>query len=414
MKKITLLIIAELLTCSLFSQNLIKNGSFEDFYRCPDNYLVDYQAKFLPSWTMPTNGTPDYFNKCSKNMVGVPQNFMGSIFPAHGDGFVGLVILDSPNLKETISYKDYLKRDINLPVTITNKRKKKDKPKEVKPINYREYIQTQFTLPLQRGNMYLISFKYAFPNYSTFISNRLGVLLSREKVKQKSGVINYKPQLCLDSTILNFVPGVWHEFKDTFRAYGGESFITIGNFYDDQQTSTILNDISDVNTIMQQTILANQIAYVYIDDVKVELLKDNTPTIYRYRPFSQMTKGDIDELINTNLYAVLDEVYFNVGNPDLPPLSLQQHFQLVEMLKTNSQLGINLYGLWQEHELDGAEASNRVASFKRWLETNGIKEERIKISILEFKSITNNSNYTMYGLEYPVHSNLVMFNFFSL
>jgi len=406
--------IVGLISCPLSGQNLIKNGSFEEFYRCPDNYIVDYQVNFLPGWFMPTKGTPDYFNKCSKSMVGIPQNFMGSIFPAHGDAFIGLVILDSPNLTETINYKDYQKKDVNLPLTITNKRKKRDKPKVTKPVNYREYIQSQFTVPMQRNNVYLISFKYAIPNYSTFVSNKLGVLLSRDKVRQKNGVIEFKPQLSLDSTILNYEPGIWYEFRDTFRAYGGESFITIGNFYDDNQTSTILNDISDVNTVMQQTILTNQIAYVYIDDVKVELLKEKAPTIDRYIPYSQIAKDDISRLVNSSHFAILDEVYFNVGNPDIQPLGLFQHFQLIEMLKFNSQLGINLYGLCHEHEIDDVGASGRVNNLKRWLVNSGIGEERIKVSVLELKSVSSGFSYTMYGIEYPVYSSLVMFNLFSL
>lgn len=414
MRILFLIVAMEFLTHSLFSQNLVKNGSFEEFYRCPDNYLVDYQAKFLPGWTMPTKGTPDYFNKCSKDMVGIPQNFMGSIFPAHGNGFVGLVILDSPNLHETINYKDYLKRDINLPVTIKNKKKKKDKPKELKPINYREYIQSSFIIPLQKNNLYTVSFKYAVANYSTFISNRLGVLLSREVVKQKDGVINYTPQLSIDSTMLCFEPGIWHEFQDTFRAYGGESFITIGNFYDDRQTATILNDISDVNTTLQHTILTNQIAYVYIDDVKVELLNGKAPIIQRYIPFSQISREEIDILKDSSYFAILDEVYFNVGNPDIEPLSLYQHQQLLDILKQNSTLGISIYGTLQEHELDNAEATKRVDNLKRWLINNGINDNRIKVSVLEFKSVTNNLSYTVYGIEYPVYSRLVMFNLFSL
>lgn len=413
MRIIFLIIATVLLGHSLFSQNLVKNGSFEEFYRCPDNYLVDYQAKFLPGWSMPTKGTPDYFNKCSKDMVGIPQNFMGSIFPAHGNGFVGLVILDSPNLNETINYKDYLKRDINLPVTIKNKKKKKDKPKELKPINYREYIQSSFIIPLQKNNLYIVSFKYALANYSTFISNRLGVLLSREIVKQKDGVINYTPQLSIDSTMLCFEPGIWHEFQDTFMAYGGESFITIGNFYDDRHTSTILNDISDVNTTLQHTILTNQIAYVYIDDVKVELLRGKAPIIQRYIPFSQISREEIDVLKDSSYFAILDEVYFNVGNPDIEPLSLYQHKQLLEILK-NSTLGINIYGALQEHELDNSEATKRLDNLKHWLIDSGIDNSRIKTKVLQFKSVTNNLSYTVYGIEYPVYSRLVMFNLFSL
>ncbi|HRX32391.1 MAG TPA: hypothetical protein P5349_10935, partial [Tenuifilaceae bacterium] len=137
MKHTTIIFLLTLFMLNATSQNLILNGSFEKFYRCPNNFSEKRIKKFLPNWEMPTKGNPDYFNKCSKDMVGVPQNFMGNIHAFEGVGYVGFVLLDTP----------------------------KNQKKE---INYREYLQTHLGTTLQRNELYLVKFYYSVAAYSTY------------------------------------------------------------------------------------------------------------------------------------------------------------------------------------------------------------------------------------------------------
>lgn len=400
-------------------QNLIKNGGFEKFFTCPDNYTVEYTKRFIPDWTMPTKGTPDYFNRCSKEMVGVPQNFMGSIFPAEGDGFVGLVLLDTPDVKEEIDYRDYVHSGPLAPVTITNANiKKPDTKRRVKPINYREYLQTQLTTPLQPNQLYRVSFKYALAQHSTFVTNRLGVVFSQNPIKQKDGFLPYKPNVFIDSSVLFATPGFWVEFADTFRTRGGELYMTIGNFYDDKHTQYFSNDISGLNITLQRTILNNQVAYYYIDDVRLEPVKaaDVGELPLRFIPFSMLKRHEFQKIDTAcRNYALLDEVYFDIGQPGTNPRSLCQLNWLIDYLANNPGVGIELNGLIHEVESDTLGSSSRLYAFKQYLSARGIGENRIKLRVLDdIKSLSPKYSFYREGLPCVFYSSLVAIRFFNI
>jgi len=413
-----------ILTCFLLSgfaltgQNLIRNGGFEKFYTCPDNYTAEYTKRFLPYWAMPTKGTPDYFNRCSREMVGVPQNFMGSIFPAEGDGFVGLVLLDTPDVKEEIDYRDYVHSGPLAPVTITNANiKKPDTKRKVKPINYREYIQTQLITPLQPNQLYRISFKYALAQHSTFLSNKLGIAFTEKAIVQKDGVLPFKPTVFIDTAVLFCTPGIWVEFVDTFRTRGGELFMTLGNFSPDSQTAYISNDISSLNTTLQHTILTNQVAYYYIDDIRLEpTKKDDVKELSpRFLPFSMLKKHDLLKIDTLCRYfALLDEVYFDIGQPGTKPRSLYQLYWLIDFLAQNPNLGVELNGILHEFEYDTVGAGSRLQAMIEYLQEMGISSSRIRLKISEdYKSISPKYRFYREGLPCVFYSSLVAVRFFT-
>lgn len=69
------------------AQNLVPNGSFEEYTECPQ---FAQQLTFAPPWSV-LFGTPDYFNACcTTSYVGVPQNFAGSTYAAEGNAYLGL------------------------------------------------------------------------------------------------------------------------------------------------------------------------------------------------------------------------------------------------------------------------------------------------------------------------------------
>lgn len=401
------------------SQNLVRNGGFEKFYTCPDNYTEDYSKRFLPFWAMPTKGTPDYFNRCSKEMVGVPQNFMGSIFPAEGDGFIGLVLLDTPEVTEEIDYRDYVRSGPLMPVTITNANiKKPNTKKKAKPINYREYVQTTLTTPLQPNQLYRISFKYALAQHSTFVSNRLGVVFTQNPIFQKKGVLSYKPVVCIDTVVLYSTPGIWVEFSDTFRTRGGEMYMTIGNFYEDSQCSYFPNDISSLNISLQRTILANQVAYYYIDDVRLEAVKKNEKVYISPHtiPFSLLKRSEyykIDTL--GSHFALLDEVYFDIGQPGSKPRSISQLDWLIKFLSENPSIGIQLNGILHEVETDGVGSDSRLLALKNYMSEHGIDAKRIVTQThTDFKSVSTKYRFFREGLPCVYFTSLVAVRFFNV
>lgn len=365
----------------LFAQTLVLNGSFEKFYKCPNNFTETKTTKFLPNWEMPTKGTPDYFNICSKEMVGVPQNFMGNIHAFEGVGYIGLVLMDTP----------------------------KDVRKE---INYREYIQTRFAVSLQRDELYLIKFYYSVAAYSTYGINRLGIYFSHTKITQKKGVFNFKPQINIDTSAIYCNPGEWIQFCDTFRAYGDENFMTIGNFYKDSKTKYIINDISMYPNTIQEKVNTNQVAYYYIDNVSVEKIdkkdfKNDYDFIQKFRPFSHYNNQDLLDSVGSEISYLLDDVYFNTIDNNLPPVSFFQIDNLANLLIENPEINITLIGLLQNLEKETRGATLRTNVFLKLLIDRGISANRIITKTENIKIFPRTIKFYIQGKSTELNSNLI-------
>ena len=87
MKRVAAISVA--LTSVLLSagQNLVPNGSFEEYTSCPE--LIS--SVFLTGWTNLHTTSADYFNACNLNGVAdVPLNQFGYQYASDGQAYVGL------------------------------------------------------------------------------------------------------------------------------------------------------------------------------------------------------------------------------------------------------------------------------------------------------------------------------------
>lgn len=226
----------------LQAQNLVPNPSFEICKKCPNDYNIKYRKELIPGWYMATGGTPDYFNSCTRVQVGVPQNFMGSCFAKDGQAYIGLILLLEP------------------PIDTTSK-----------ATDYREYIESKLNEPLAKDQWYRVAFYFSVAPNSTYGINRLGVYFSEKKIGNRisTRILNFKPQVSIDSTLILTEKQNWFAFIDTFKAKGNESYMTIGNFYNDKKTNYKTLDVFGISKVQQTRIAANKIAYYYIDLVSV-------------------------------------------------------------------------------------------------------------------------------------------------
>lgn len=204
------------------AQNLVPNPSFEFFYQCPPYPGQIHEAT---SWDSPLKTTTDFFHRCAPIASGssVPENIVGFQEPATGDGYVGI--------------RTWIPRiDGNPP--------------------YREYLSTTLIRPLEKGKVYELSFKVSVGDNATFLSDKIGLYLSATPFE--SALIYYfQPQLTnTQGQIIKEKEG-WITISGTYQASGGEQFLIIGNFYDDENTDRIPTS-------------GNQpMVYFYIDDVEI-------------------------------------------------------------------------------------------------------------------------------------------------
>ena len=93
-----------------FCQNLVPNGSFENYSACPKDLtgIGEFGSWVIGWWDSST--TPDYFNSCGDECVSTPYNACGFQYPFDGTAYAGFATISSdyinaPTYRECISAK---------------------------------------------------------------------------------------------------------------------------------------------------------------------------------------------------------------------------------------------------------------------------------------------------------------------
>ena len=242
-KKQTMLIIFLLLgtfSFKVLSQNLVPNGNFENIksikcsFSTPDQNLNDY----VYNWSTPTIGSTDIWFYDSTSNKNCSQNlFINGIRPRSGRICLGFY-----------SYS------------------------QITP-NYREYAQVKLNKSLVKGKSYTAKF-YVLLNkkLSSVSSNKLGMYFSVEAVKaqdpkSQSAILAMKQSQIHEEKIIHNNSD-WVEIKSCFTATESFNYLTIGNFFTDEETS-----------LSQPNGLISKDAYYFVDDVSVEELTFDLPTV---------------------------------------------------------------------------------------------------------------------------------------
>ena len=229
MMKPVLLLLGVIAVSTLSAQSLIKNGGFEEKAYCPASFNQT-SLNILTNWKQPTQGTPDYFHECSRK-AGVPGNVFGKQGAYEGKAYAGLVTFTSG------------KRD------------------------YREYLQIKLDRPLTAGEIVCVEVQLSPADMSLFVTDGFGMYFSRGILKQgNQKVISRNTQVGNPRLHLLDEQGFWTKISDTFVAEGGEEWLTLGNFRNDSDLTILRRTRED------GAIDANDWAYLYIDDLKVEIV----------------------------------------------------------------------------------------------------------------------------------------------
>jgi gliding motility-associated-like protein len=247
------------LLCIVFpaktQENLVPNGSFEEYNWCPD-YTNGYYITACKYWNMPTLGSSDYFNSCSTDtgsntfpQFGVPQNYIGHQDARTGNGYAGLVFVQDEIGSQTNS----------------------------------EYIQVKLEKQLEAGKFYHLQF---YINCSQLViggtqpvcPNSIGTLLTPSELNINNyDIIPMTPQFQSDLNVFFCDTAKWFELNHTFQAVGNENYLTIGVF-----TPLPIIQVTDYTG----NILSGASVYYYIDDVLlteidyISLIEGKIPNVF--------------------------------------------------------------------------------------------------------------------------------------
>jgi hypothetical protein len=207
-------------------QNLVPNGSFEEYEDCP-NALNQIDRAL--GWSR-YRGSPDYFNMCADGgIMGVPLNIVGYQYPASGSAYAGLITWNS-----------------NFP-------------------NGREHVGAQLAEPLLQNTPVYISFKVSpatdgsVPIQSVhWTASGAGLRFVMSPYLQNDAA----PLPNSAALYLSFAPNdtaIWYNVSGIYVPDSAYEYLVLGNFFvDDLVVSEVLNPSGTYPS-----------AYVYYDDVCV-------------------------------------------------------------------------------------------------------------------------------------------------
>lgn len=335
-------------TGNLFAQNLINNPSFEEKNCCPDGYS---QFHCTNIWTRPTRGTSDYYNGCKNKFynpeVKVPQNFFGYQAAFDGDAYVGIYTF----------YKD----------------------------SYREYIQMELDSALTKGKKYGFSIQTSLADKAGIAVNSLGVAFSDTLVKQRSLLFTLElPHEILQNRSKSFLNNKekWTDLYIDYIAKGGEKFIIIGNFLDNNAMDTI-------PAVTAETERSERFAaYYYLDNICFAPWKDdNTCTCFNngQPPIIKQEYSEISTIIKEDIPKVgekfiLKNIYFETAKATLLPESNHALDSLYHLLIKYPMMEINIGGHTDsegEHQYNLVLSESRALAVYTYLVERGISSLRL-------------------------------------
>jgi OOP family OmpA-OmpF porin len=317
------------------AQNLVPNPGFENFIHCPGGYSQAPHEFRVPDWASANLGTPDYFNACSRGEADVPNNWAGTSDAYEGLGFAGIFLIVNNGYQ------------------------------------YQEYLQSKLLEPLLKDSAYHIEFHYKLSSYSRFSVNRIGLLLTDSMIVSKADkYLNLKPTLdiCKDSA-LTTETGLWEKASMTYQARGGERYVTIGNFYSNEQTKQYKIEFRPMGNEMLEIG-----SYYYVDGVKVipKYILDQQEKLVP--EFSIPTA-------KTNTNYVLRNIQFQLNSYKLIPPSFEELDALATYLRANSKFKIQVFGHTDDQGSDNYNlklSENRAATVAFYLIQAGVDKSRIE------------------------------------
>ena len=278
------------------AQNLVPNPSFEIYDWCPPGDNTSFGPPYpCPPWQNGNDGNIDYFNPCGDSEYNSPNNILGYQDPHSGVAYGGL----------------FVRHHIN---------------------SIREYFQSPLLAPLEAGVTYYVEFYVSRAALWCAVSH-IGAYLSEMPPPFNSNqVINVTPQIdYLFGYMYEEVE--WIPVTGCFVAEGGEMYITIGNFYDNDNTPT------------DSCYSGSGVSYLYIDDVSVIAAGD---------PADPLDLDLDDSAVSCYAYEIDPEqsgvVYFWSDGSNEPTLTVYQSGTYALTITNGCNVGVDSI----EVEIEGA------------------------------------------------------------
>ena len=332
------------------AENLVENGSFE---------ATTGKIKKLGSidmatgWSSPTGVRADLYLPSDKiPEIGTPNNFYGKEEPKDGSNYAGIF---------AYSYNDKMPRS---------------------------YIMAKLKTPLKKGMKYCVSFHASLAELSKYSANNVGAILAKKAygTDAKASIIEKPHVVHHENKVFNAFYN-WERVCGTYESEGGEKYIIIGNFVNNEGTANERN--KQPKDQKGTPVIA---AYYYIDDVSVTLLEEGKQC--------DCGIGDLEDEVSSTIYqrpsymkegmSAKEKIeaqagFFAFGKNKLQPEAIKALDLIAENMKADPSMKVEIMGFADENEIARAEENplyegmdqKRIEIAKRYLKDKGIAEDRI-------------------------------------
>lgn len=388
-------------------KNLVYNPSFEEHWTCsPYQYYDSLPCK---GWYSIDEGTPDYFNRCNVmkqlDIEDDSNDYVGYCKPRSGEACFGLVIIGTKN-------------------------------------GEMEHIQGHLTKVLTANHKYKVSFwvrlNYEFSDVATY---NIGAYISKDN-KRSSAIPEYgkdyyaismtpdKKASVGNPTYKFLTDSNWLNISGIYVAKGGEKYITIGMFWDDNPKIVKaweyihpkgikgIGDKRFCKALEKYALVKNKylekrfehssgkngakhLAYYYVDDVSVSEINEDTisssikdTTNEAVIGFDNSMSKDKQLSIEANKNIILNNVVFGPDESSILSTSFDELNQLVAYMQKNSATKIVINGYTDNtgtQEKNLSLSNSRAKAVADYLISNGIDKNRV--------------SYKGYGSANPIESN---------
>lgn len=353
MKKTLLVILSlGLFNAGVFAQddNLVTNPMFEEH----DGKLKKPgQLSVASGWTPGTAGAVDLYKKGHKNpLISIPENKYGTQKDEDGDSYIGMVMY---------AYQNKVPRG---------------------------YAVVQLATPLKAGAKYCVQFDVALSELSKYSVNNIGAHFSKKKVAlDNENHLLLEPHVTTRKNEVIEEMSLWTTVCNVYEAKGGEKFMTLGNFQN--------NDNTEFKKMKRPKGVSGSqvaVAYYYLDNVRVRMIEaydececekknpyaQQTNIVYSYQVISETELSPKEVVDNCKVYYAYNKSNINntgVRNLDALAAVLQANPDM--KLKVRGHLDIREKEAADESGFNGDLGKTRAQKVIDYLVGKGISADRL-------------------------------------
>ncbi len=267
--------------------------------------------------------------------------------------------------------------------------------------HYKEFAQVKLVEPLKYKHLYYFEMYLRLAFWSNAVLKSFGVLFSKTGYKSQKDV---DKAFMLDT--MNVKTGLsnnyrWIKISGYYKAYGGEKYITIGNF-----SPEIKKDMIRLNFLKYGfRVFGFLEAYYFLDNVRLIPVKEPEEpieieivgSVYVEKQNHQADSiKSVKETLKAGDKILLKNIYFDEGKSYILPESYQELNKVVKYLQQHPEWMVQING---HSDNTGSRRKNMKLS-----------EERAKSVFLYFieKGVQNKMYFKGFGDTMPIGDNNTM------